>query len=136
MKYISFLLLLLIPLLGMDCADGRFSIDNKSNRHICYTTGINYPDTSLSQLATGGYILNDCTSPKTKGARAIISTWEARFSESYSDTLIFFLFDKDTLAKYDFDHIVSHDKVLARHYLTLDDLKNNNWTIIYDEGEP
>jgi hypothetical protein len=49
----------------------------------------------------------------------------------YTDTLSIYVFDTDTLNTYDWVKVKVGYKVLKRYDLSLDDLKQMNWTITY-----
>jgi len=54
--------------------------------------------------------------------------WEALL---LSDTISIFILSKDTVDKYSWDKIRSGYKILERYDLSLNDLKKQNWKVIY-----
>lgn len=49
----------------------------------------------------------------------------------YNDTLMFFVFSRDTLKKYSWEEIKKNYKILKRYDITGRQLNDQNWTITY-----
>ena len=107
----------------------------------------NYHDTIyvLAALPGMGHVYPDTVLPTNRpgmryvppGKKWVISetgmggTWTSIFSNLPSDTLSIYLFDANTLSGYDWSQIRDGYIILKRYDLSLQDLKNRNFTITY-----
>ena len=108
-------------------------IENTTTKGIFVSSGcaryglFDYPDTTLtvnrpSLLQVNPNDHNDLRSgPK----------WEYIINEIPSDTLSIYIFDADTINAYDWSQIKEGYKVLKRYDLSVEDLKQKNWTVTY-----
>ena len=89
-----------------------------------------YPDTLISDFEERLGIVENGKKERVAGGSA---TWESIFESSSvpSDTLSLFVFHVDTLAKYDWESIRKDYNILKRYDLSLEDLEQLNFTIIY-----
>jgi hypothetical protein len=90
--------------------------------------GIEYPDTILP--VSNKYIIYQLTSGDTYSYDSGIS-WDRIFKGLPSDTLSIFIFHTDTLKTYNWSIIREQNKILKRYDLSLSDIKNRNFKIIY-----
>jgi hypothetical protein len=116
-------------------SDRSYVIDlvNKSGHNIGYyfaTGGIYgtfYPD---SLPLTNEYIMYDISKVISPGEESQLS-WERFFQELPKDTLSVFIFHTDTLNKYSWEEVRDGYMILKRYDLSLEDLKQCNFTITY-----
>jgi len=91
-----------------------------------------YPDTTLSIYREG--LILPCVL-KDKSIFNEISPLEDTYKRFGTDTLCFFIFDTDTLSKYDWATIRSDYKILQRYDMSLQDFKRLKNTITYPPSE-
>lgn len=89
-----------------------------------------YPDTTLHKendvFVSFGDIM-PFAGTSTGGSRS----WESKFEEIPSDTLSFYFFHSDTLAKYPWEEIRKDYKVLKRYDLSIEDIQMLDYEITY-----
>jgi hypothetical protein len=125
-----------------DSCHQKINFKNNSNESIFIHESYTYPRKSLS----GTYALfpNPLSQPQIyevkPGETNIEATrtrggdcFESRFGTDLlpSDTTIIYVFDRNVLQTVSWDTIREHDLYLKRYDLSLQDLKNGNWTITY-----
>lgn len=98
----------------------KFYVASLGSEHI-------YPDTLLPPKE-GPF--NEIA-PLMSGYRDSSVPWEEVFKHLPADTLSIYIFHSDTLAKYSWDTIRSQYNLLRRYDLSLEDLKQNNYTVAY-----
>jgi hypothetical protein len=105
----------------------RIKIVNNSDNLIRFHPGYIYPDTLLPTFE-----------PLLVGIEAdnffyldMEEKWEEVFSELPADTLSIFFFSEDTLKLYTWDQIRADYKILDRYDLSLQDVKDNNWEVVF-----
>jgi hypothetical protein len=131
MKSISFTLILSLLIVG--CLGDKIyllSIKNNSGQTISFyvgSFGSVYPDTSLVLSK----IPMQTIPPAEERHWDISYPFEQFFQHLPKDTLSVFLFDTDTLNKYDWNTIRSQYKVLKRYDLSLSDLQAKNFVVAY-----
>ncbi len=99
-----------------------FFIKNLYNRAIYYSTSDYYPDTSIVK--------------EYRSIGPINPTEEIYFDAGYDgfkrkDTLIFFIFDAETIEQVPWDTIISKYMILKRFELSEEDVRNMNDTITF-----
>lgn len=100
-------------------------IHNNTNDTIQIYAGYNYPDTTLNLEKPKLVMIY----PNTQnGGLESKTDWKDKV---INDTLNIFILSKDTVDRYSWDKIRNDYNVLKRYDLSLDDLKNMNWTITY-----
>ncbi|HNB11084.1 MAG TPA: hypothetical protein PK754_16140, partial [bacterium] len=57
--------------------------------------------------------------------------WEERFEDLPAETLMIFIFDADTLDQVPWEKVRSEYKILRRYDLSLQDLKDRDWKVVY-----
>ncbi len=105
----------------------RFWVKNNSQKSIAFLVSYNYPDTIIPDA----YNKIRGVSPGSKTSYDSKEKWEDVFSKLPADTLSIFIFDGDTLSKYDWQVVRNNYKILKRYDISLDDLYNNNGIIAY-----
>jgi hypothetical protein len=115
---------------------GHYSImflNNSNLRLYVYGTSITYPDTTIQfqDLTEGGskFIVNPNSSNET--ALAIRTMWEVRLDHPIQDTLMVFVFNAEVLESTPWDTVKANYIVLKRYDLSLEDLQDMDWKIIY-----
>ncbi len=135
--YVGLLGILLIA----TCSNCRMAMDysyeinlvNNSEHSIGYyfadggKYGTFYPD-SLPE--TNEWVIYDITKVNRPGLESHMA-WEKFFNTLPHDTLSVFIFHTDTLNKYDWNVIRDKYMILKRYDLSLEDLKQCNFTIAY-----
>lgn len=135
-KTIIFLLLISSLYKCEKAMDNKYAVyleNNVSYSIGCYfglggDFGTLYPDTTLP--VNNQYVIAEVKS----GSRYIYDSgieWEEIYSKLPQDTMSVFIFHSDTLDKYNWEEVRDGYKVLKRYDLSLEDLKQNNWTITY-----
>ena len=105
----------------------RVRMVDQSGIGFSYIVGYNYPDTlipgdnnRLRGVEQGGYGYLDS---KKK--------WKEVYDGLPADTLSIFFFSGDTLIKYPWEKIRVDYNILDRYDLSLQDLENNNWEVVF-----
>nr|NQU93826.1 hypothetical protein [Bacteroidota bacterium] len=114
------------------------TIFNHSEKAIYILCDTHYPDTmyfSHSSSPTSDTFNNKILA-KSASIRPLQNRdcWETIYNYGVqipSDTLMVYVFDADVLENVDWADVVHYYLVLKRYDLSLDDLKQNNWTITY-----
>jgi len=97
---------------------------NKSQKAVIVSWGDYYPDTAIMcPLGYAEISVNKEYSISTRNG------WEDKFK--YIDYFQIFVIDSATNKMYPCDSIKKNNKILKRYQLTLDDVRNLNWTITY-----
>lgn len=108
-------------------------VTNVSERIIMVTAGYGrflmnvYPDTTLPASKPSLYRIE----PMKHTNLTSSFEWEKVIKEMPFDTLSIYVFDEDTLNTFSWEIIRKGYKVLKRYDLSVNDLKNMNWTITY-----
>ena len=102
-------------------------IKNNSNKGISFLVSKAYPDTIAPNDENSLLML----APNEEKTYDQDEKWEKFFEKLPADTLSVFFFDNDTIAKYGFQQVRVNGMVLQRKDLSLQDLKNNNYTVVY-----
>jgi hypothetical protein len=102
-----------------------FTITNNTNHSISYYVGTLYPDTFIVQNKPTLRTIQPVSSFKDSDW----GTWEERFSKI--EKLSVFIFHTDTLNKYTWEEVRDNYMILKRYDLSLDDLKQCNFTVTY-----
>ncbi len=135
------LLLLTILFYGSTCnresddCHSFITIINKSDNAIYTFTEDIYPDTLHFGYSSTTPALESKILPNDTGEAAELNNdcLEAHISSIFfpSDTLMIYIFDANIIETEDWGKIVTEYMVLKRYDLSLQDLKNMNWTITY-----
>ena len=92
-----------------------------------------YPDTLLKQDTLKDYSLTH-VKPHSRVAHGTNFNYREIKKGNipyYNDTLMFFVFSRDTLRKYSWEEIKRDYKILKRYDITGRQLNDQNWTITY-----
>lgn len=112
----------------------EINLVNKSEHSIGYyfadggKYGTFYPD-SLPE--TNEYVIYDISIVIRPGYEHHYPSWEKYFQTQPNDTLSVFIFHTDTLNKYTWGEVRDGYMILKRYDLSLDDLKQLDFTITY-----
>jgi len=126
----NYLIILLLVFCSTGCeklADHTnfIRIHNYTNDTVQAYAGYDYPDTMLCVEKPRLVMIY----PNTQdGGLESKTDWKDKLQ---SDTLIIFLLSKDTVDTYSWEEIKNDYKILLRYDLSINDLENQNWTIIY-----
>ncbi len=117
--------------------DSRLKVANQSDSSIWAIHSAGYPDTN-SVSAFKNYKMGETyILPNSSKTHYELCTWEAFFDDYVnSDTLMIFIVKsevtpEDIIKNNGLNQLINNHSVLKRFDLTLDDLKNMNWTITY-----
>ncbi|MBF4472947.1 hypothetical protein [Flavobacterium sp. HJJ] len=134
-KIISLLIILASILFSCESVKDtvyRIDIENQSTHTIQYYISrpeeeFVYPNTSLPTVKkVSREIKPSITNYDDSG-----SNWEVVYKKLPSDKMSLFIFDSDTLKKYNWENVRLNYRVLKRYDLTLKDLEDMNWTVTY-----
>jgi hypothetical protein len=130
------LIIMSLPLMSNSCEeisgyDNRLTIVNNSDKRIFYVEGVTYPDTSIGSYNPVRSFAENGANPHSSNGITILGKWEESFKELPVDTLMIFIFDADTLEQVPWDKIRSEYKILKRYDLSLQDLKDRDWKVVY-----
>jgi hypothetical protein len=134
---ILFLLIGFVISTSCSCCDGpkgHYSINiiNNSENAIFFYGGNAYPDTTiLDQNPSSGGDLSYKINGKTAKIMGYRDPIELRFKHSQTDTIVFFLFDANTLETMPWDIVMKKYLILQRFDVSLQDMQRLNWTITY-----
>lgn len=119
------------PLCGND-SNNVITIRNNSGKRINYAFYWNYPDSAITENNSPlhySYQPTNIGSFTTRGI-GMGGCWESVFAEKPKEWIYFF--DEDSLEQLPWKTITANGReVLERRELTLDNLKQNNFTITY-----
>lgn len=138
MKFI-YLKVLLALCLFSSCEEAKFTvysiiIKNKSNHNIQFFVArpgseFLYPDTTLPTKKVGGPVIL----PSLSGYVDSSIKWEKQYAKLPSDKMSIYIFDSDTLKKYDWEDVRLNYRILKRYDLTLQDLQSTDFYVNYTE---
>lgn len=107
------------------------TILNNSDSDIYFGLSLRYPDTLIlypNPASAGDYYKVEKHSRKKDIDDECI---ENIFEENSSGTLMYYIYDAQTLETVPWDSVVKKYMILKRYELSLDDLQRMNWTITY-----
>lgn len=111
--------------------DDRLTIVNKSNAKIASFLQYNYPDTSIQPQNTPGFNAIS-VEPFSENVHLTFVKWEKLIPQNNSqNTLMLFIYSADTIMAKRWTEIQAEYNILKRYDLTLEQLKNQNWKVIY-----
>ena len=138
-KYSSLVILFgLITSVACDPTDDRLTIINETNRPLFYTTsrfdtiegGCPYERfIEISNNDTIWIDSDDFLKPKSQKKHMILSNWEQVIPNNFNGELKLYVFDADTLIKYNWDEIKRKNKYFSKYKLTIKELEETDWTI-------
>lgn len=107
---------------------------NNTNMELFVHQSVGYPDTTFARGEFPNPIVSEINRilPNETNTRALEArySYEEKFKYSY-DTLMIFVFDGQVLKTTPWETVQQDYLVLKRYDLSLEDLKQNNWTITY-----
>lgn len=133
LKTIYLSVFLLIIFTSCDYYDARLQIVNKTNKAICFDiqhdTVLKYPDINHKEY----YLSEKISSGETKNCflPGATDAWEQFIYDSKDSTMSLFIFDVDTVLKFNWDTIRKYNKYIKRYDLKVESLKKSNWTITF-----
>ena len=139
MKFITIICLVL--LFSITCSDKdcheTINFINNSGKFVYVQKSNGYPDTTYLRYEFPNPALNPQLYKVKAGEKSSSALfyrngcYEAHFKTLKSDTLMIYVFDAQILETTPWDTITAKYLVLKRYNLSLEDLKQMNWTIIY-----
>ena len=142
MKKIILLLSITIILISCDANNTAhchkiITVVNKTNKSIYIDASYEYPD--LEAYKHNADPLNNSDIKKVeanKSSRNMLPTagkcYERIYTNIKSGIMMVYVYDGPTLETKGWDYIKANNLVLKRYDLTIEDLKDINWTITYD----
>ncbi len=143
MKAMNFILLICFLMMSSTCENDKkdkchkiIKMVNQSDKAIYAEYTFGYPDTTYFKYEPNPTLSPEVhkVSPGETNTIALWSRscWKDKF-DAYipSDTLMIYVFDAEVLETTPWDTVVSNYMVLRRYDLSLQDLKNIDWTITY-----
>lgn len=133
---ISILFISCEPINTADCHK-LITVVNKTNKTIYVEPYGEYPNFEIYKYFSDPLINSKTTKVEANNTLKITapgySCFEPVFEGQFkSGILMLYVFDGPTLETQGWDYIKEHNLVLKRYDLTLQDVKNMNWTITYD----
>jgi len=140
-KTMNYIILILLFLLNNTCKKNEdchkiIKVFNTSNKAIYVQGSDGYPDTMYFK-----YNPNPALSPEINKVESgetnttslqIKDCWEINIKNvMQSDKLMIYIFDSEILENIPWDTVIANNMVLNRYDLSLEDLKNSNWSITY-----
>jgi hypothetical protein len=133
MKSYGLFFLIIIAFTSCDYYDDRLQIKNNSSKVICFDTQndtfLSYPSINDKEFYLSEKILPGKT--KAVALNGATDAWEQFIAHSHNRTMSLFIFDFDTVVKYNWDSIRKYGKYIKRYDLKVRDLKLNDWTVIF-----
>ncbi|MEY2828577.1 MAG: hypothetical protein RIQ33_435 [Bacteroidota bacterium] len=107
----------------------RILIKNNSNRILFASYDYNYPDTLIH------FEHNPSNEVNSNSEFELLSKhkFEKEISSSGGKKICIFLYSNDTLIKYGWDKLKANNIILKRYDWSFQELKNNNFTIVYPQ---
>lgn len=121
--------------IATNCRRGKnchldYYINNNSNNAIYFNFSSQYPDTIIPSPnpISGGTFKVEKQTKKHESFRDCV---EEIFLQNSSKIAIFFIFDANTLETTPWDTVRAKYLILKRYEITLENFRNNNFTITY-----
>ena len=140
LKIITYMVVILI-FLAIDCipknrenCHGTISFKNNSSKTLYITRNYYYTDTTT--LIISNPVSSDNTNKVLPFSENKTSLWyygcfEDLLQSLKKDTLFVYVFDAEIVETTPWDTVLANNLILKRYDLSLEDLQNMNWTIIY-----
>lgn len=140
LKIITYMVVILI-FLAIDCipknrenCNGIISFKNNSSKTLYITRNYYYTDTTT--LIISNPVSSDNTNKvlpfsENKTALWYYGCFEDLLQSLKKDTLFVYVFDAEIVETTPWDTVLANNLILKRYDLSLEDLQNMNWTIIY-----
>lgn len=132
------LTVLLFAIIGMACekppgARSRQGLWVKNNgmTRICTVTSFQYPDTAIPDITQRQWDLLTIPPAESAVYDFPVKRWKELFEQLPVDTLSLFVFQADTIQKYNWQEIRAGYKILKRFDISQKDLENMRSTIQY-----
>lgn len=140
MKSFNILISALIILFVTSCdpTDNRLTIVNETERPLFFTTSAYDTIEGKSPFQAFLDITNNDSSwvesdyfikPNGEKRKMVMTDWEEIIENNFGGKFYVFIFDADTLQKYNWEQIKKNNNYFAKYGLTLNDLENMNWKI-------
>jgi len=135
MKQIALLLVLCIFMMSSICTKrdiyhDRISFINKSGKAVYVEGDFSWPDTSMNFVfSIQGNSYKKVLPDVVGNPLELMDTYEERFEQL--EVLMVFVFDAEVLETTPWDTVKSNYLVLKRYDLSLEDLQDMDWKIIY-----
>ncbi|MGG7035115.1 MAG: hypothetical protein ACI7YS_07975 [Flavobacterium sp.] len=134
----AIILLISCDAVNTDSCHKIITVINNTNKSIYVDYGGGFPETDFRKLIGNPLVSGASKTEANKSNKYGIGNngecFEYTFPRLESGLMMVFVFDGPTLEEKGWDYIKVNNLVLKRYDLTLEDLRNMNWTIIYDEN--
>ena len=130
MKNIVFIMLLMSLTISCSKPDdiGLITVYNKTNENILISFSRKFPDTSY--IKNEVYSVCSIFRPDSI-CKGYEKGWKSRFMQNAFGTLIFFIENADTIAKYGTDSLYANPEkfIYKKYVLTIDSMERTNWKL-------
>lgn len=136
-SFLTFLTIFLVFfIISCDSTDSRFVIVNKTNRPLFYTTSAYDTIEGRSPFQKFIEISNNDTiwiesdyfiKPFGEKKKMVMSDWEETIRNNFGGHIRVFIFDADTVQKYNWEDIKVNNKYFKKYEYTVDELNKINW---------
>ena len=144
MNLIKIYIIIFLTFLFISCdpTDNKFTIVNKTRHPIFYDISPFDTIEGASVFKPFYKIKNNDTlwiesdyfiKPMGEKKIMVISDWEEMIEENYNGKISVFIFDANTLQKYSWAVIRRDNKFLHRYEFGIEELKKQNWKVVYDD---
>lgn len=108
-------------------------VKNNTKDTLCFGLQFNYPDTVLIDPKSNPSLAQGTVaSPFSKSLFFEFTGWERTLRKEYkTDGIVCIVYSLDTILKYSFEQIQQEYNILDRQILSIEQLKNQSWTITY-----
>lgn len=112
----------------------QITVKNNASDTIICILQFNYPDTVLLNFRTEIGMTKSATCPPYTSEKYYFNSvgWEYSLREEHkTDGIVCIVYSLDTILKYSFEQIQQEYNILDRQILSIEQLKNQSWTITY-----
>lgn len=115
------------------CHTSITTVNNSDQAIYVGISGLSYPDTTFVGESPAEDPVHTLIAAQQANATTLYSPecWEKRIPRISSEILSVYVFDAYTIDSIPWDTVIAQQRYAARYDLSLEDLKTQNWTLIY-----
>ena len=143
-KVITLFVLLLFC--GCDPSDSKFTIINETNRPLFWDSSSSgsieghrsmyEPFREITSNSDTAWIESSYfIKPWGTKRKGVHSTWESVIENSFNGQMYVFIFEADTLEKYDWEDVKKNNRYFKKYRFTVEDLQKLDWKVKVTEYE-